>query len=128
MDCASQKRSDVYISNPGKVIFKGYLGIYGNTVIVDHGLGLGTLYAHTSSSNVELNDEVKAGQHIANTGATGAVFGDHLHFGVLVQGIEVNPNEWLDREWMKVNVTKTMNDAIKIINGGSINETKNNSK
>ena len=43
-------------------------------------------------------------------------------------GIEVNPNEWLDREWMKVNVTKTMNDAIKIINGGSINETKNNSK
>jgi len=128
MDWASQKRSDVYISNPGKVIFKGYLGIYGNTVIVDHGLGLGTLYAHTSSSNVELNDEVKAGQHIANTGATGAVFGDHLHFGVLVQGIEVNPNEWLDREWMKVNVTKTMNDAIKIINGGSINETKNNSK
>ena len=117
MDWASVKRADVHISNPGKVIFKDYLGIYGDTVIIDHGLGLGSLYAHTSSINVELNDEVKAGQHIANTGSTGAVFGDHLHFGILVQGIEVNPNEWLDYGWMKTNVTKTINDAVKIING-----------
>jgi murein DD-endopeptidase MepM/ murein hydrolase activator NlpD len=116
MDWASVKRADVQVSNPGKVIFKGYLGIYGDTVIIDHGLGLGTLYAHTSSINVEVNDEVKAGQHIANTGSTGAVFGDHLHFGVLVQGIEVNPNEWLDYTWMKTNVTKTINDAVKVIN------------
>jgi murein DD-endopeptidase MepM/ murein hydrolase activator NlpD len=116
MDWASVKRADVQVSNPGKVIFKGYLGIYGDTAIIDHGLGLGTLYAHTSSINVEVNDEVKAGQHIANTGSTGAVFGDHLHFGVLVQGIEVNPNEWLDYTWMKTNVTKTINDAVKVIN------------
>lgn len=116
MDWASVKRADVQVSNPGKVIFKGYLGIYGDTVIIDHGLGLGTLYAHTSSINVEVNDEVKVGQHIANTGSTGAVFGDHLHFGVLVQGIEVNPNEWLDYTWMKTNVTKTINDAVKVIN------------
>lgn len=116
MDWASVKRADVYTSNPGKVIFKDYLGIYGDTVIIDHGLGLGTLYAHTSSINVELNDEVKAGQHIANTGSTGAVFGDHLHFGILVQGIEANPNEWLDYDWMKINVTKTINDAVKVIN------------
>ena len=116
MDWASVKRAEVQVTNPGKVIFKDYLGIYGDTVIVDHGLGVGTLYAHTSSINVEVNDEVKAGQHIANTGATGAVFGDHLHFGVLVQGIEVNPNEWLDYTWMKTNVTKTINDAVKVIN------------
>lgn len=116
MDWASVKRADVQVSNPGKVIFKGYLGIYGDTAIIDHGLGLGTLYAHTSSINVEVNDEVKVGQHIANTGSTGAVFGDHLHFGVLVQGIEVNPNEWLDYTWMKTNVTKTINDAVKVIN------------
>lgn len=116
MDWASVKRAEVQVSNPGKVIFKDYLGIYGDTVIIDHGLGVGTLYAHTSSINVEVNDEVKAGQHIANTGATGAVFGDHLHFGVLVQGIEVNPNEWLDYTWMKTNVTKTINDAVKVIN------------
>ena len=117
MDWASIKRAEIAVSNPGKVIFKDYLGIYGDTVIVDHGFGLGSLYAHTSSIKVEVNDEVKTGQVIANTGATGAVFGDHLHFGVIVQGIEVNPNEWLDFTWMKTNITKTINDAVKVIDG-----------
>ena len=119
MDWASSKRADIVVTNPGKVIYKGYLGIYGDTAIVDHGWGLGTLYAHTSNIDVEIGDEIKTGQKIGNTGATGAVFGDHLHFGVLVQGIEVNPNEWLDYEWIKVNLTKTINDAIKIINGST---------
>ena len=127
MDWASSKRADIIVTNPGKVIYKDYLGIYGDTVIIDHGLGLGSLYAHTSSINVEVGNDVKTGDKIGNTGATGAVFGDHLHFGMLVQGIEVNPNEWLDNEWIKVNLTKTINDAIKIINGNS-NETKNISK
>ena len=119
MDWASSKRADIIVTNPGKIIFKGYLGIYGNTAIVDHGFGLGTLYAHTSNIDVEVNDNVNTGQKIGNTGSTGAVFGDHLHFGVLVQGIEVNPNEWLDYEWIKVNLTKTINDATKIINGST---------
>jgi len=119
MDWASSKRAEIIVTNPGKVIFKGYLGIYGDTAIIDHGFGLGSLYAHTSNIDVEVNDEVKTGQKIGNTGATGAVFGDHLHFGMLVQGIEVNPNEWLDNEWIKVNLTKTINDATKIINGST---------
>ncbi|WP_418186225.1 M23 family metallopeptidase [Aliarcobacter vitoriensis] len=117
MDWASVRRADIVVSNPGKVIFKDYLGIYGDSVIVDHGLGLASLYAHTSSQDVEVGNFVKAGQKIANTGATGAVFGDHLHFGILVQGIEANPNEWLDSNWMKLNLTNTINDAIKIIDG-----------
>ena len=119
MDWASVKRAEIFTSNPGKIIFKGYLGIYGDTAIIDHGYGIGSLYAHTSSLNVEVNDEVKAGDKIGNTGSTGAVFGDHLHFGMLVQGIEVNPNEWLDFDWMKTNVNKTINDAVKIINGST---------
>lgn len=119
MDWASSKRAEIVVTNPGKVIYKGYLGIYGDTAIVDHGWGLATLYAHTSNIDVEVNDDVKTGQKIGNTGSSGAVFGDHLHFGVLVQGIEVNPNEWLDYEWIKVNLTKTINDAIKIINGST---------
>ena len=119
MDWASSKRAEIIVTNPGKVIYKGYLGIYGDTAIIDHGWGLGSLYAHTSNIDVEVNDEVKTGQKIGNTGATGAVFGDHLHFGMLVQGIEVNPNEWLDNEWIKVNLTKTINDATKIINGST---------
>lgn len=60
---------------------------------------------------------VVAGQEIGNTGSTGAVFGDHLHFGILIQGIEANPNEWLDSNWMKLNLTNTINSAIKIIDG-----------
>lgn len=119
MDWASTKRAPIKTFNDGKVIYKDYLGIYGDTIILDHGLGLASLYAHTSTISVELNDEVKAGQQIGNTGATGAVFGDHLHFGMLVQGIEVNPNEWLDFTWMKTNVTKTIEDAVKIINGSA---------
>ncbi|WP_121627559.1 M23 family metallopeptidase [Poseidonibacter antarcticus] len=115
VDWASVKNAKIYTSNDGKVIFKDYLGIYGNALIIDHGLGLGTLYAHTSKSIVEVGDIVNAGDYIANTGSTGAVFGDHLHFGVLIQGIEVNPIEWLSKQWINDNITKTINDAKKVI-------------
>ncbi|AXK49583.1 peptidase M24 [Aliarcobacter trophiarum LMG 25534] len=117
MDWASVKRASIVTTNPGKVIFRGYLGIYGESIIIDHGLGLASLYAHTSSQSVDVGDMVSAGQEIGNTGSTGAVFGDHLHFGILVQGIEANPNEWLDANWMKLNLTNTINSAIKIIDG-----------
>ena len=65
---------------------------------------------------LEVNEEVKSGQYIANTGSSGAVFGDHLHFGVLIQGIEVNPIEWLSKYWVRENITKTINNAKKVIN------------
>ena len=115
MDWASIKKAKIYSSNEGKVIFKDYLGIYGNTAIIDHGYGISTLYAHASALNLELNDEILSNQLIANTGSTGAVFGDHLHFGVLIQGVEVNPLEWMDRKWIKTNVTNIMNQAKKVI-------------
>ncbi|WP_198304600.1 M23 family metallopeptidase [Arcobacter vandammei] len=124
MDWASTKQANIYTTNAGKVIFKDYLGIYGNSIIIDHGYGVSSLYAHTSSQNVEVGDFVNAGAHIANTGSTGAVFGDHLHFGILIQGIEANPNEWLDYNWIKLNLTNTINSAIKIMDGNK-NETKN---
>lgn len=114
-DWASVKKAKIFTSNDGKVIFNDYLGIYGNTVIIDHGFGLATLYAHTSRSNVTLNQEVKAGDYIANTGSTGAVFGDHLHFGVLVQGIEVNPDEWMSKFWVRENITKIIENAMKVV-------------
>jgi murein DD-endopeptidase MepM/ murein hydrolase activator NlpD len=78
-------------------------------------MGLSTLYAHVSSSNVNVGDEVSKNQKIANTGSTGAVLGDHLHFGVLIQGIEVNPKEWMDRNWIKSRITDILDDAKKII-------------
>ena len=115
MDWASVKKAKIFTTNAGKVIFKDYLGIYGDSIIIDHKFGLGTLYAHTSRSVVEVNDEVKAGAYIANTGSSGAVFGDHLHFGVLVQGIEVNPTEWLSRYWVRENIIKVIDNAKKAI-------------
>ena len=111
MDWASIKHADVKSSNSGKVIFNDYLGIYGNTLIIDHKLGIQSLYAHTSKFYVKKDEKVKIGQKIAETGSTGAVFGDHLHFGMLVQGIEVNPLEWMDRAWIKSRVTNILDEA-----------------
>jgi len=115
IDWASIKKAKIYTTNAGKVIFNDYLGIYGNTIILDHKFGLATLYGHTTNSHVMLDDYVNDNDLIANTGSTGAVFGDHLHFGVLVQGIEVNPLEWLDSNWIKLNVKNILNNAKKVI-------------
>jgi murein DD-endopeptidase MepM/ murein hydrolase activator NlpD len=115
MDWASVKHAPIKVSNSGTVIFNKYLGIYGNSIIIDHGMGLSTLYAHTSSSVVNVGDKVSRNQKIANTGSSGAVLGDHLHFGVLVQGIEVNPKEWMDRKWIKTRITDILNKAKSII-------------
>jgi murein DD-endopeptidase MepM/ murein hydrolase activator NlpD len=111
MDWASIKQAPIKASNSGTVIFNEYLGIYGNTIILDHKMGLSTLYAHISSSSVNTGDKVSKNQQLANTGSTGAVLGDHLHFGVLVQGIEVNPLEWMDRSWIKSRITKILDEA-----------------
>lgn len=111
MDWASVKHAPIKVSNPGKVIFEDYLGIYGNTLIVDHKLGIQSLYAHTSKFKVQKGDDVITNEIIANTGSTGAVFGDHLHFGMLVQGIEVNPLEWLDKTWLKSRVLNILAEA-----------------
>jgi murein DD-endopeptidase MepM/ murein hydrolase activator NlpD len=83
--------------------------------MIDHGLGLSSLYAHFSSAMVDIGQSVKANTHIANTGATGAVFGDHLHFGILVQGIEVNPLEWMDRNWIQTRITDIIQNSKKVI-------------
>ena len=117
VDWASVKKAPIKTSNSGEVVFKNYLGLYGNSIIIDHGMGLFSLYAHTSTQKVEVGDIVKAKEVIANTGSTGAVFGDHLHFGILIQGVEVNPLEWMDKNWIKVRITNVLNDANKQISG-----------
>ena len=103
--------------NYGKVVFADYNGLYGNNLIISHGLGLYTLYGHCSSFNVGVGDEVHPGEKIANTGKTGYAMGDHLHFGVLVQGIEVRPQEWMDKHWIKLNISDIIKSAKKIIDG-----------
>lgn len=115
MDWASIKQAAVKISNPGKVIFNDYLGIYGNSIIIDHGMGLATIYSHTTNQYVNIAQKVSKNKKIATTGATGAALGDHLHFGVLIQGIEVNPIEWMDQKWIKTRITNILDNSKKLI-------------
>lgn len=104
VDLASTAQAQVPAAHEGKVVFTGNLGIYGQTVILDHGLGLQTLYAHLSSIQVNQGQEVDRGQNIGRTGTTGLAVGDHLHFEVLISGTPVNPVEWWDSTWLEHNI------------------------
>jgi murein DD-endopeptidase MepM/ murein hydrolase activator NlpD len=110
-DLASTKQSPVPAANAGQVAFVGPLTIYGNTVIVDHGLGLQTLYAHLSTIEVKAGDAVAKGQSLGRTGTTGLATGDHLHFEVLVSGVSVTPIEWWDGKWIRDRVNKPLKEA-----------------
>lgn len=116
LDLASVKQAPVFLSNPGVVTLNEFVGIDGNTLVVYHGLGLSSLYAHLTSSNVNVGDSVERGSVIANTGNTGLALGDHLHFGVLVQGYEVWTAEWMDANWIKLNILDVIAEAKAIIN------------
>ncbi len=116
-DLASTKMAPVIASNKGKVVFAGENGIYGNMPLIDHGLGLYTLYGHCSKLLVKEGDEVTPGEVIARTGTSGLALGDHLHFGILVQGTEVRPVEWFDGKWIKTNIDDVFKEADKIIAG-----------
>ena len=103
-DLSVTKHYPAEAANSGVVAFVGDLGIYGNTVIIDHGLGLFTLYAHLSSIDVKVGDQVKQKQIIGKTGETGLAAGDHLHYGVYLHGVAVLPVEWWDQKWIDDNV------------------------
>ena len=104
-DLASVRNAEVPAANSGRVVFCGNLGIYGNLIVIDHGLGLMSIYSHLNDQVVKVGDVVQKGQLIGHTGSTGLAFGDHLHFGILVGGVEVTPLEWLDPKWIKDNIT-----------------------
>jgi murein DD-endopeptidase MepM/ murein hydrolase activator NlpD len=106
VDLASLVHAPIEAANSGIVRFTGMLGIYGNTVIIDHGMGLSTLYAHMSGIQVKPDQNVKRGEVIGLSGATGLAGGDHLHFGVAVNGRFVDPREWWDSHWIADNVTR----------------------
>lgn len=103
-DMASVRNAEVPAANSGRIIFTGEQGIYGNLIIIDHGLGLMSMYSHLSEIFIKPGDLVQKGQIIGKTGSTGLAFGDHLHFGILVGGIEVTPLEWIDPKWIRDNV------------------------
>jgi murein DD-endopeptidase MepM/ murein hydrolase activator NlpD len=110
-DLASLKNSPIPAANSGMVVYAAPLTIYGNTVVVDHGWGLQTLYGHLSSIDVKEGDEVKKGQTLGRSGATGLALGDHLHFEVLIQGVSVTPVEWWDGKWIRDHVGRPLREA-----------------
>ena len=110
-DLATVQRDAVHASNRGEVVFADFLGIYGNCVVVDHGLGVQSLYAHLSSIGVKVGDTVEKGQELGRTGATGLAGGDHLHFTMLLQGTPVNPVEWWDPHWLQDRVFRKITEA-----------------
>jgi murein DD-endopeptidase MepM/ murein hydrolase activator NlpD len=110
-DLASTRQAPVPAANKGAVVFAGPLTIYGNTIVVDHGLGLQTLYAHLSSINVKVGDRVATGQEIGRTGTTGLTLADHLHYEVLVHGIAATPLEWWDSKWIRDHINRTLGAA-----------------
>jgi murein DD-endopeptidase MepM/ murein hydrolase activator NlpD len=110
-DLARVVNAPVTAENDGKVIFAQYLGIYGNCVILDHGMGVQSLYGHLSAFQVKEGDEVKKGQQIGVSGQTGMAGGDHLHFSMLVNGQFVNATEWWDPHWIEDRITRKLREA-----------------
>ncbi len=117
MDFASIRNAPVQAAANGKVVYTGFLGIYGNTIIIEHGMGIFTLYSHLAEINVKKGQMVRRGDEIALTDTTGLAMGDHLHFGVLIQGLEVTPLEWIERRWLPTRFLNIYNRLKKYYGG-----------
>ena len=113
IDLASTKRAEVHAANSGTVVFADYLGIYGNTVILDHGQGIFSLYSHLSEIDSTVGELKEKGTVIGLSGATGMAGGDHLHFSMIINGIFVTPLEWWDQQWLRLNIDDILYGSIK---------------
>jgi murein DD-endopeptidase MepM/ murein hydrolase activator NlpD len=105
-DLAVTEHIGVEASNDGRVVYAAPLGIYGNCIVVDHGYGLQTIYGHLSQINVHEGDIVKRGQVMGISGQTGMAGGDHIHFAMQLDGVQIDPKEWWDSHWIKDHVAK----------------------
>jgi len=105
-DLAVTQHVGVEASNDGRVVYAAPLGIYGNCIVVDHGYGLQTIYGHLSRIDVHEGDMVKRGQVMGTSGQTGMAGGDHIHFGMQLDGVQIDPKEWWDGHWIKDHIAK----------------------
>jgi murein DD-endopeptidase MepM/ murein hydrolase activator NlpD len=105
-DLAVTQHIGVEASNDGRVVYAAPLGIYGNCIVVDHGYGLQTIYGHLSRIDVHEGDMVKRGQVMGTSGQTGMAGGDHIHFAMQLDGVQIDPKEWWDSHWIKDHIAK----------------------
>jgi hypothetical protein len=110
-DLSDVQHVAVRAANDGRVVYASDLGIYGNCIVLDHGYGLQSIYGHLSSLDVKPGDMVKKGQTMGHSGATGLALGDHLHFSMQVDGVQINPVEWWDEHWIRDRVLSKLNPA-----------------
>lgn len=103
------RRTPVVASNNGKVAFIGELGLLGNTVIIDHGMGLSTIYGHLSDVSVQRGTTVQKQQAIGSTGTTGFAQGEEVYYEVRLHGVSVSPNEWWDETWVTDHIENKVN-------------------
>jgi murein DD-endopeptidase MepM/ murein hydrolase activator NlpD len=110
-DLAVTANVPIVASQSGVVVHAGDLGIYGNCVILDHGLGVQSLYAHLSSIEVGVGDRVDKSGQLGRSGMTGLAGGDHLHFTMLVGGQQVTPVDWWSTQWFEDRVQRKITAA-----------------
>lgn len=105
-DLSVTQHVGVEASNDGKIVYAAPLGIYGNCVVVDHGYALQSIYGHLSEIQVREGQWVKRGEVIGKSGQTGMAGGDHIHFSMQLEGIQIDPREWWDAHWIQDHVMK----------------------
>jgi murein DD-endopeptidase MepM/ murein hydrolase activator NlpD len=110
-DLAKTANVALVASQRGRIVHAADLGIYGNCVVIDHGLGVQSLYGHLSSILVKVGDTVEKGQEIGRSGMTGLAGGDHLHFTMLVSGQQVTPVDWWSPQWFQDRVLRKIEAA-----------------
>lgn len=110
-DLSDVQQAPVTASNHGRVVYADDLGIYGNCIVLDHGYALQSIYGHLSRFEVRAGDMVKKGQVIARSGATGLAGGDHLHYSMQIDGVQVNPMEWWDILWLTDRIQSKLKPA-----------------
>jgi murein DD-endopeptidase MepM/ murein hydrolase activator NlpD len=95
--------------NAGKIVFIGELGLLGNTIIIDHGMGLSTIYGHISEVSVQRGARVQKQQQIGTTGTTGFSQSEEVYFEIRLHGVPVSPNEWWDETWVTDHIENKIN-------------------
>ena len=107
-DLSDVVNGPVSAANNGRVVWAGDLGIYGNCIVLDHGYGVQSIYGHLSQMGVKAGDWVDKGNRIGTAGETGLAGGVHVHFGMQVDGVQVNPREWWDEHWIHDHILRRL--------------------
>lgn len=99
-DLSDTANAPVHAANDGKVVWADNLGIYGNCVVLDHGYGLQSIYGHMQRIDVKVGDMIAKNGSLGLAGSTGLAEGVHVHFGMQIDGVQINPREWWDEHWI----------------------------